>query len=162
MNTSYVNEALDAQVASTLHSEVLKEELDKLNDKRLFLESQLAFSDHRKWSNVHDFYSTFKNKSKPGLYALVYKPTNEVMYYGVAGKMNQRVRSHVKGFNDTGFVDSTKESQVGKKMFEHDSDLNSWGVAFFETGSRSLALRLEEHYYWNYKTRFNNPSMLGK
>lgn len=145
-----------------VYEEALYEVLEKAKAKVNSVMSELALPDPRQWSELFDFESDFKNKSKTGVYCLVYKPTNKVAYYGVASKMNQRVRTHVKGFNADGFVDKTKESQVGKKMFDYDPDLRNWGVKFFETSSREVALVMEELCYWTHKSMFNNPSMLGK
>lgn len=156
-----MDNVFDKDYANDLYKSVLIDIVESFYKFQTLLNHAENYSD-KKWTETKKIDSTHPGMNKPGLYAIIHLPTDKVAYYGISKTMNSRVKTHVKGFKNTdGVIDSTKDSQAARKMYEYDPDLANWGVRFFPTESLSIARGMEECYGLEQPSLFNNRSMLG-
>jgi hypothetical protein len=156
-----MDDVFDKDYAKSLVTAALNEEIERLYQLQT-LKNHIENSNSVEWTQIKKIDSIHPGMNKPGVYAIIHLPSNKVAYYGISNAMNSRVKTHIKGFKNTdGVIDSTKDSQAAKKMYEHDPDLENWGVRFLPTELLRIARHLEESYGLEHPSLFNNLSMLG-
>lgn len=106
--------------------------------------------------------SKIYNANKPGVYCIFHYPDDEVKYIGRANKINSRVSSHIRVFKNGGkSLDKTKNAGAVEKMYKYDSDINNWGVFWYETPNLPFALKLEDDLIESYAPVYNSQHMGG-
>ncbi len=108
---------------------------------------------------------TCKIIAEPGIYGYFYLPDEECVYVGSAVDINQRVASGkavARAIIKTGEPPRNKIYPGVEKMFDKDSTLTNWGIAYMPTFSICIAEEQETKIVLNESTRprFNDPKMV--
>jgi hypothetical protein len=166
------------EVSNTV--DTVKEILSKTSDDRIIQESivqskinmtkSLQFldnvnSDDIEWSDSYNLTDNIRGISNTiGVYAFIYKPTNEIVYIGYSKNISNRKAKHLTSFRVGGASVNEKsyfKSILGVKMFEFDPNIENYSFKYMSVGDEILAKVIEDKLISNYKPKFNATYMGG-
>jgi len=104
--------------------------------------------------------------SKKGVYKIIYKPTNEIVYIGKGNNVGCRLGRHRGVFLNKGKDmknpgGTTNPSVVGQHMYRYDSRKSNWLCSFMITNNEDIALKAEFQLQEKYKPMFNSLVLAG-
>ena len=141
--------------------------IKRLTEQTTKIESLRYFKSE--WSDLIPFAtgrvtSQQQGVKTTGVYCIVYKPDEDIKYVG-QGKVAQRRSQHKRIFLNKGqpilMANSSLDSDVARKMYEHDSNIDNWLFQFCCIPNKLVCAEYEKLYQEDLDPEFNNQKMAG-
>ena len=118
------------------------------------------------WNGGSTLFQNHHAGRKQGIYCLIYKSTNEVMYIG-NGVLSQRITRMRNIWSNNGQIiyhdGGGSSDHIGaRKAFEMDSDENNWIIRWCQVEERMMREQIEIELVNRVDPPFNQKGMAGK
>ena len=120
---------------------------------------------HGKQKNF-EVSTPYKKPDSIGVYKIIHKPTNEIVYIGKGNNVGGRLGRHRGVFLNKGKDmknpgGTTNPSVVGQHMYKYDSRKSNWLCSFMITKNEDIALKAELQLQEKYRPMFNSITLAG-